>query len=208
VISQDRAILACHRSGPDGLHLATSQPHNHQESTMAIIQAPVAASKSLAAWLQKLTRQRATPAQSGASQACDATAAPLPAVIPEAEVTDVALAQVLESGNVEARLDAHGVLRCRTLSGHRLSVAVQDGTRVVQVWTIMGGDPEQRDRLEAAASRINNELAALRCAIDKDGDIVMDLAVSYCGGLIPRQLLHVVALLEAQAARAACHLRT
>ena len=163
----------------------------------------------LASWLHNLGRSRskaAAPTPALSVQATPYTS--LPALLAEDEVCDVTLAQLVAVGFVDAQLTESGVVRCRTLGGHRFSLSVREGLKVVHFWTVIGGDPARREEFERAAARINSDLALLRAGIDDDGDVLLDTCLSYSGGLVPRQLLHTAALLEVQCARAVCHLPT
>jgi hypothetical protein len=126
-------------------------------------------------------------------------------LLAEDEVCDVVVAQLLAVGFVDAQLSESGAIRCRSLAGHRFSVNVREGIKVLHFWTVIGGDPARREEFERGAARVNNNLAVLRASIDDDGDVVLDACLSYSGGLVPRQLLHTVALLELQCASAVCY---
>lgn len=160
-----------------------------------------------ATWLRHLGRPfgPATPAPAVALPPAPAT--PFATPLAETEVTDVALAQLLASACIDAVLTPVGLLRCSTLAGHKFNLAVRENVKLLQLWTIMPGDAERHEELHRAASALNNTLYALRTAVDEDGDIVLDLCLSYAGGLLPRQLLHTIAVLEVQCANAAERLK-
>ena len=124
-------------------------------------------------------------------------AMPSPQMIPEAEVSDVTIANVLSGCHITFRPGAGNVLHCTTLGGMNFHVSVRDRLKLIHLCAIAsGGDMGDRGIRGAVAGTINNEVVFGRAAIDTDGDFVMDCAVSYCGGLIPQQLTHTIAVLE------------
>lgn len=150
-------------------------------------------------WLAMLMRGGACAKPAAARDAAseEPTAAVPPALLAEDEVSDVSIARLLDAALIEYKPGHEDVLHCRTLGGLVFGIAVRDRLKLLQLWASFStADPQQRAEHEAAAAAINDTLAIGRAAIDRDGDLVVDAHLSYAGGLVPKQLLHTIALFE------------
>jgi len=155
----------------------------------------------LANWLQGLVRK--PPVARAVQSLPTSHPALVQQVIPESEVSDVALAWVLDQGLVSYQPGEEDISHCRTLGGMRFSLCERQSLRMLQLWAILPCHwPDRRDDYLAAAARINDEMALVRAAVDAAGDVVIDTFVSYAGGLLPMHLLHTIALQERLLARA------
>lgn len=119
------------------------------------------------------------------------------ALIPMHEISDVCIINLLNLHHMKVDISGDDVVHSETLSGLRFAIGLHPESHLIQYWLCHRNDfGLEPDVLRERVALVNRALTVVRASVDPEDDLILTAYISYHGGLLPSQFMHMLAMFE------------